>query len=272
MDSRKSNRLDRAAKIAANLGCAGHNPATDANDWTPLFTPLPGWLDAARAILELPPPPATRSRGNPDHAVSGELPKPASVIDRIRDLWSDCDRCALARCGRSNVVVGTGPAPARLMVIGEAPGEQEDHRGEPFVGPAGQLFNRALEEVGIDRGELFTTNIVACRPPDNRVPMFDEISKCRSRLEQLIGAVRPKVILVMGAVALTPVTGKQGITKHRGKWCISVWEWRRERVAIDTLPTFHPAGLLPGRLRDPADLELFKRDLRDAYDRASDGR
>lgn len=260
--------------LADNLGCVGFDSWSGETNRDKLYTPLPRWLDAARAILALPPPPhrseAREVRGNPDRAVSGELGKPSPVIERIRDIWADCDRCALASCGRRSVVVGEGPSSAKMMVIAEAPGEQEDARGEPLVGPAGQLFNKCLSDMGIDRGELFVTNLIGCRPPDNRVPMFDEIAKCRPRLEQLIGALKPRVILVMGATALTPITGKQGITKNRGKWAISRWSWRKEFLVIDTLATFHPAGLLPGRLKSPDDLEAFKRDLRDAYDRAHD--
>lgn len=193
------------------------------------------------------------------------------MLDRVNEAWADCEKCSLARCGRTNVVVGAGPAPSPLMLIGEAPGEQEDKQGEPFVGPAGRLLRESCAAEGIDLALVYITNIVACRPPDNRIPMFDEVAACRPRLEQLVGIVKPKVIVVLGSVPLTPVTGKQGITKSRGKWTISRWRWRRDFVVVDVMPTFHPAGLLAGRLKSPDDIQLFRADLRAAYDRAFNG-
>lgn len=207
-----------------------------------------------------------------EHGGHGCLVEPerTSKLIRIEQAWEDCQRCVLSRCGRNGIVMGVGPDDANLMMIGEAPGEQEDLHLEPFVGPAGMVLRRAADEVGIDTREVYITNLVACRPPDNRVPMFDEIAACRDRLEQLVAAIEPIVILVLGSTPLTPITGKQGITRNRGKWVDSRWSWKGKTRLIPTMPTFHPAGLLPGRIKDPRDLELFKLDIRLAYDRANE--
>lgn len=191
------------------------------------------------------------------------------TIDRIEDAWAECTRCPLSQCGRRKVVVGAGPTPCQLMLVGEGPGEAEDERGIPFIGPAGKLLRFCAQSQNIDlRTEAYITNMVGCRPPDNRIPLFNEIDACRARLEQLAVVVQPKVILILGGTALMALTGKQGITRARGKWLETEWTWKMKTHRISVIPTFHPAGLLPNRLKEPRDLELFKSDIKSAYDRA----
>jgi uracil-DNA glycosylase family 4 len=169
-----------------------------------------------------------------------------------------CVRCQLA-CSRSNVVGGVGEKTAELMLIGEAPGAQEDQLGQPFVGRSGRLLDELLEEeLGIDRHECYITNVVKCRPPKNRNPLPDEIASCRGFLERQVDLVSPKVIVTLGNVATKAILGrKEGITTLRGMEFV----WR----GISVIPTYHPAAALRRgeRVVDEmrADLRLVRKVL-----------
>ncbi|MEB3307957.1 MAG: uracil-DNA glycosylase [Cyanobacteriota bacterium] len=171
-------------------------------------------------------------------AHSGPGRDPADLIEAC----GSCRRCGLA-LGRSQVVVSRGDPSAALMVIGEGPGAQEDARGQPFVGRAGQLLDQLLESVGIDSNtDAYVCNMVKCRPPGNRRPTPEELAACRPWLDQQIAAVDPAVILLAGATAMEGVLGvKAGITRLRGKW-------RQGRGAELEgrwlMPIFHPSYLL----------------------------
>jgi len=174
-----------------------------------------------------------------------------------------CVACRLAR-DRTRVVFGNGNPRAMLALVGEAPGRDEDLSGIPFVGRAGQLLDRILSSVGFDREEVFVTNTVMCRPPENRPPTPDEMLACRPFLEGKLKLVAPKMVVALGAAALKDLTDdpKASITRLRG---------RRLLVGGRYLyPTFHPAALL----RDPSKKrpvwEDFKRIRRD-FDRLAAG-
>lgn len=168
----------------------------------------------------------------------------------VREELGDCQRCGLCE-HRKNIVFGVGDPEADLMVIGEAPGEQEDERGEPFVGVAGQMLDKMLTHVlGLARDEVYIANVVKCRPPNNRNPGPEEMAACVPFLKRQIAAVNPKVVLVLGRIAFEQVLGGRGITRHRGE------EFSLgDAVAI---PTFHPAYLL----RKPQDKKLTFADLK----------
>jgi len=153
-----------------------------------------------------------------------------------------CRACGLAS-GRTQVVVSRGNPQARLMVIGEGPGAQEDATGQPFVGRAGQLLDQMLASVAIDSNrEAYIVNVVKCRPPDNRKPTSAEMAACRPWLENQIRLVDPAVILLAGATALEGVLGiKGGISKLRGQWHSCETEPLRGR---QLMPIFHPSYLL----------------------------
>ncbi|HMV69029.1 MAG TPA: uracil-DNA glycosylase, partial [Myxococcota bacterium] len=175
---------------------------------------------------------------------------PAEDLGAVRADLGDCRRCKLCE-GRRQIVFGVGDPEADLMVIGEGPGEQEDLRGEPFVGPAGEMLDRMLENVlGLGRSKVYIANVVKCRPPGNRNPDLDEVAACLPFLERQILAVQPKLILILGGVALQHVLKINGITRNRGKELA----WR----TIPTIPTFHPAYLL----RQPGDKKLTFEDLK----------
>ena len=160
-----------------------------------------------------------------------------------------CRACRLAET-RTHVVLGEGNPHAPLMLIGEGPGEQEDKTGRPFVGPAGQLLDRMLQAIALQREQVYICNIVKCRPPHNRVPEADECAACMGYLRQQTALVRPQVILLLGATAARTVIGPEvRITRDRGVWV--------QRGGLWMLPTYHPSALL----RDESKLSEARRDF-----------
>jgi len=157
-------------------------------------------------------------------------------LKRLRAEIGDCRRCRLSE-GRTNLVFGEGNPNAWLMFVGEAPGEQEDRQGRPFVGRAGELLTRLIEKMGFSREEVYIANTVKCRPPGNRNPMEDEIKTCMSFLEKQIGIIEPAVIMTLGSVATKALLGDIGsISRVRGK------TFRYKGIPV--VPTFHPSYLL----------------------------
>lgn len=175
----------------------------------------------------------------------------APSLAAIQAGLGDCRRCALAN-NRRRLVFGQGPPGARLMVIGEAPGQQEDAQGLPFVGPAGQLLDRMLAAVGIKRAQAYITNIVKCHPPKNQDPRPEEVAACRPFLLAQVQALRPALILALGRPAAQALTGSDApISALRGH--LSSLE------GVPLLPTFHPAFLL----RSPQHKAEVYRDLKE---------
>jgi uracil-DNA glycosylase len=148
-----------------------------------------------------------------------------------------CTRCRLCE-GRNNTVFGEGDADARIFFIGEGPGENEDLQGRPFVGRAGEQLNKWIAAMGLRRDQVYIANIVKCRPPNNRVPMPDEVATCTPYLERQLEIIRPRVIVTLGLPSLKYMTGDPKLTmgRSRGHWR----EWR----GIKMMPTFHPAFVL----------------------------
>ena len=155
-----------------------------------------------------------------------------------------CTLCQLST-GRTNVVFGEGDPHARLMVVGEGPGRDEDLQGRPFVGRSGQLLDRLLlEEAGATREQVYIANVVKCRPPHNRDPLPEEISACRPYLESQIAIIDPAVIVTLGNFATrTLLATSEGITRLRGK--VYPYPGRASERAV-VVPTFHPAAALRG--------------------------
>jgi len=170
-------------------------------------------------------------------------------LSDIENRIASCSLCGLCE-SRTNTVPGTGNHSARIMIIGEGPGAQEDAEGKPFVGAAGKLLTDMLDAVGISREEVYIANIVKCRPPKNRVPAPDEANACLPYLMEQISVVDPDIILLLGATALKYyLSADLRITKDRGKWFTKDDRW--------VLATFHPAALL----RDPSKKPLSFEDL-----------
>ncbi len=152
---------------------------------------------------------------------------------------SVCTDCRLSET-RTNVVFGVGRSDADVMMVGEAPGRNEDLEGEPFVGAAGHLLNRLLAEVGMGRDEVYIANVLKCRPPGNRDPRPDEIESCKGYLRGQLDLVDPKVVMTLGNFATQLLLRTNtGISRMRGR----SYRWWRDKVLI---PTFHPAAALRG--------------------------
>ena len=148
-----------------------------------------------------------------------------------------CQKCRELAGSRTNVVFGVGNPQAELMFVGEAPGRDEDLEGEPFVGRAGELLTKIIQAMGFTRHEIYIANVLKCRPPENRVPLPDEVTNCRPFLLKQIEIIQPKVIVVLGATAMKALLDVETpISKMRGKWYLF--------HDIPLMPTFHPAYLL----------------------------
>ena len=187
------------------------------------------------------PPPCWRGKHDTGRFVPGvpaEVPR-ARSLKALFKVMECCTRCELAM-GRTQVVLGVGAPKARLMFVGEAPGEKEDHAGRPFVGNAGKLLDRLLEEAGIARDDVFITNIVACRPPGNRTPKVKEVKAHAAWIEEQLRLVRPELIVTLGRIALTYFLPKAKVTEIRGKPQKVV----RDADTVTLLPTFHPSAVL----------------------------
>lgn len=171
-----------------------------------------------------------------------------------------CTRCGLCH-GRSQTVLGTGDRHAALLLVGEAPGAEEDRQGKPFVGRAGQLLTRMLAVIGIQRDEVYITNTVKCRPPENRKPTPMEMAACRPYLERQIALVQPRLLVALGGVAAQSLLGnEQPISRLRGAIHAYNLETRPETIAL--IATYHPAFLL----RSPQ----YKKEARADLDRIRD--
>ena len=240
-----------------------------------LVADVQAWLEAAQswgyqgempgAALEVEPVMPEPERGAPESrwAALASSSLAEARAERVPDIahdLGDCRRCRLAT-GRSRIVFGVGNPEADLVIIGEAPGFHEDRQGEPFVGRAGEMLDKMLVHVlGLQRQDVYISNIVKCRPPNNRKPLPDEVDACLPFLERQIRAVDPKVMLVLGSVALRALFSTDGgITRARGNW--------RDWNGIPVMPTFHPAYLLRNPDGKRATFDDLKA-LRVRYDEA----
>ncbi|OHB32562.1 MAG: uracil-DNA glycosylase [Desulfuromonadaceae bacterium GWC2_58_13] len=166
-------------------------------------------------------------------------------MDEVRADLGDCRRCPLCR-DRKHIVFGVGNPHARVVFVGEAPGREEDEKGEPFVGEAGRLLDRILFAMGLAREDVYICNVEKCRPPGNRDPLPEEITACEPFLKRQLAAIEPEMIVTLGRFAAQTLLNDQtAISRQRGKW--------RQYQGIPLLPTYHPAFLL----RNPA----AKRDV-----------
>jgi uracil-DNA glycosylase family 4 len=192
-------------------------------------------------------PPATP----PERAPATRTSQPATVgegapatdailacesLSDLAVLAAPCTRCRLART-RTQVVFGTGNPEADLVFVGEAPGHDEDLKGEPFVGRAGQLLTDIIKAMRMTRDDVYIANVIKCRPPENRNPEPDELEACRPYIRKQLDFLKPRVIVTLGRFALQSLTGKgYAISSVRGQWL--------ESDGIKVMPTYHPAYLL----------------------------
>ncbi|MEX1124468.1 MAG: uracil-DNA glycosylase [Acidimicrobiia bacterium] len=164
---------------------------------------------------------------------------PISVFEELRARALVCTDCGLSQT-RTNVVFGVGDPQARVMLVGEAPGKNEDLQGEPFVGAAGKLLDSLLAEIGLERSEVYIANVLKCRPPGNRDPHPNEIDSCKGYLREQIRLIEPEVVVTLGNFATKLLLNTEtGITRLRGR--LHPW-W----LGSSLVPTFHPAAALRG--------------------------
>jgi uracil-DNA glycosylase family 4 len=208
-------------------------------------TPTPCFVNSTAL-----PPPAHFGEKQP--SVQGETGKPQPGLgwDELQARVASCTACALHQT-RTQTVFGVGDRRADWMVIGEAPGEQEDLQGEPFVGRAGQLLNEMLRAIGLERGQVFIANILKCRPPKNRDPQVEEASACEGHLKQQLALIKPKIILAVGRIAAqnllkttTPIGKLRGVV--------------HDYQGVPLVVVYHPAYLL----RSPLEKRRAFDDLR----------
>lgn len=174
----------------------------------------------------------------------------AEKLAAVRSACESCQRCALGAT-RTNLVFGTGSPDARLMFVGEAPGEREDATGIPFVGAAGQLLDRYLFAVGIPRDDVYIANILKCRPPRNRDPLPEEEDACMEHLRAQVRIIRPKLLVCLGRISAQRLIKPDfRITREHGVWF--------SRGAFEMCAVYHPSALL----RDPSKREDMLEDMR----------
>ncbi len=198
-------------------------------------------------------PPAKSEKPSQEHNLQ-ELTDLTEIndLEQLRKIISDCSKCQISQ-ERTNTVFGVGNETADLMIIGEAPGVDEDQQGEPFVGKAGQLLNKMLAAIGLRREQVFIANILKCRPTNNRDPQKDEIAYCQGYLNKQIEIIQPKVILSVGRISAQSLLGSEvPISKLRGQ----PHDYGENHIPL--VATYHPAYLL----RSPAEKAKAWDDLK----------
>ena len=204
-----------------------------------------------------PPPRPAASAAVPDEAQAAaarELASKAATLDELRQIMEGFDGCNLKATAKS-MVFADGSPDADLMLVGEAPGRDEDLEGLPFVGRSGQLLDRILAAIGIERKSAFVTNVIPWRPPGNRTPTPHETEICRPFIERQIALTKPKVLVTLGGPSAKLLAGStEGILRLRGSWKSHT---TADGTVIPVMPTLHPAYLL----RNPAHKKLAWRDF-----------
>lgn len=177
------------------------------------------------------------------------MAKGPDSLEKIAGEVTGCPLCKLART-RKNAVPGEGQLAAKIMFVGEAPGRSEDDKGRPFVGAAGRILDEMLSKAGIQRSQVFITNVVKCRPPNNRVPEDDEVGACMPYLDRQIALIRPRIICILGRTAYSSLLGGSSITANRGKVI--------EKAGQKYFLTIHPAAAIYNKSM----LSLLEADLK----------
>ena len=184
------------------------------------------------------------------------------AMDKLQRECRSCRDCPLSQ-GRHNVVFGVGDPESELMFIGEGPGEQEDLKGEPFVGPAGRLLDDMLEMIDLDRSRIYIANVVKCRPPNNRDPLNEEQAACRHWLDAQRDLIRPKLIVCLGRIAAMAVIKPDfRITREHGQW----FDIESDRA----MAIYHPSALLRDITKRPetfADLRSLRSEAKRVCER-----
>ena len=251
---------DRYREAADAQAAAAESPPIPA----PAAEPEPA---VPREAAPAAPPPPSASLLPPDDATwsAQEIAAACTSLDQLVAAVRAFDGCALKRTA-TNTVIGDGNPEAALMIVGEAPGAEEDRQGLPFVGPAGRLLDRMLAAIGLDRSAVYITNMLPWRPPGNRSPTAEELAICQPFLERQIELIAPRILVLVGGIAAKALLNrKEGITRLRGQW----FPFATPRIegTIQATATFHPAYLL----RTPSAKREVWRDLLDIEDKMKNG-
>lgn len=268
---RAAMQADRSPPPQRNAGPAAERPRSGGTDVpasveSPSSTgvpaidgapPVPGVVethrrDGAPVPGSTPHPPAPRAPRAPARYASAEEIRALPVLAEVRDLALGCPRCELAK-SRKHVVFGEGNENADVLVVGEAPGQEEDRTGRPFVGKAGQLLDLLLMSSGFSREQVYICNVLKCRPPANRNPRPEEVDACSPYLLRQVELVQPRVILAFGNFAAQTLLG---IDTPMGRMRGGTHQYR----GIPLVPTYHPAACL----RSPAWVRAVWEDLQRA--------
>ena len=173
-------------------------------------------------------------------------------IEQIKQEVIKCTKCELSET-RTNSVPGKGNFKSDVIFVGEAPGKNEDEKGEPFIGIAGKKLSSALENAGVSRDDIYITNIVKCRPPSNRVPKTNERETCQEYLKQEISIIKPKIICILGNTVFNSILGGSEIMKHRGKVA------RKDKQLY--FISLHPAATIYNQKL----VDVFKKDIKKLF-------
>lgn len=218
-------------------------------------------LSAARSQFEYLSDLGLESQSYDSSASSGAAPTVVTTesltetLDAVRAELGECQRCGLSE-ERTNMVYGVGNPNARLVFVGEAPGREEDLKGEPFVGEAGRLLDKILLAMGMQRSDVYICNVLKCRPPNNRDPLPEEVAVCEEFLIRQIAAIKPAVIVALGRFAVhSLLKTNTPISRIRGEW--------QSYQGIPMMPTYHPAYLL----RNPEGKRDVWEDMKDVMRR-----
>jgi DNA polymerase len=264
IDDTPREQLREHLRFYAELGANGVSRDPEWRDRAADRAEVPpearaGTTEATETVEELPAASgtATPSLFEPGPPAVVRQPSRANeTLDDIRtEIGPDCSRCKLHRLGRTQVVYGVGNPQAQLMFIGEAPGQDEDIQGIPFVGKAGQLLTKIIEAINLKRDDVYIANVIKCRPPDNRNPEQDEVDACEPFLFRQVQIINPRVIVALGkfaAQALLRTTDP--ISRLRGR------QFRYGSAVL--IPTFHPAYLL----RSPSSKREVWEDMKKVRD------
>jgi len=210
-------------------------------DWLPLGTPLKIQPIAApqATVVELPAPPVVAEPA-PTNLAETSIEQRRVALQQLAQEVRGCTRCPELCSTRTQTVFGHGEPGVDLCFVGEAPGEDEDRQGLPFVGAAGQMLNRIITACGLTREEVYIMNVLRCRPPRNRTPLPNEAANCRGFLERQMDLVRPRFICALGGSAATNLLQTTlSISRLRGRF--------HDYRGIPVLVTYHPSFLLPHR-------------------------
>ena len=230
-ESPEKNTVDRPARLPARA-------------------PLP-----AQATAAMTPPAGPPSVAHPVVDSAFSLARRAASLEDLRAALARFDACPLSKTATS-LVFGDGSPQARIVLVGEAPGEEEDRQGKPFVGPSGRLLDRMLASIALDRTKVFITNTVFWRPPGNRSPTSTEVATCMPFLERIIEIIDPAVVIALGGPAAGALLGQsESVGRLRGRWF--TFQTAQMPRPVPATAIYHPAYLL----RSPAQKRLAWRDL-----------